>query len=166
MIGNSHKAIDFKTKRYCKELVVFNAYVIIVFSFVPWALGLPWITYFTILFCIAIITTHWRLHIDLNSREYREYVRLFGIKIGQLEKFSEIEYIFIKTNSVMETLRGEYSTSRLERTAFDAYLKFNENNKILIVRQNGKSRLKKKLKPIASYLNVKIVDYSVSVDSK
>jgi len=128
---------------------------------VPWALGFPWITYFTILFCIAIITTHWRVHIDLGRREYREYVWLLGIKIGQLEKFNEIEYIFIKTNDVVETLRGQYSTSRLERTVFDAYLKFNENNKILIVRQNGKSRLRKKLNPIASYLNVKVVDYSV-----
>lgn len=110
---------------------------------------------------IIILSTHYRLEIDYNKKQYTEYVFLLGIKtLVERKAFQAIEYVFIKQTKVSQTLNSRASSTTIQKTQYDGFLKFSEADKIHLMTLENKGLLLKKLRVIASQLNLKILDYS------
>jgi hypothetical protein len=110
---------------------------------------------------IIILSTHYRIEIDYTKRQYAEYVFLIGVKTGvKRNPFAAIEYVFIKKVRVSQTLNSRVSSTTIQKVQYDGFLKFSEDNKVHLMALENKGTLLKKLRAIASKLNLKILDYS------
>lgn len=107
-----------------------------------------------------IITTHYRLAINLEDKTYHDYVWMFGLRFGEKGTFEDIQYIFIKKIKVSQTMNSRVSSSTIRKEMFDAYLKFSEENKIHLLTEESKEELLAKLTEISSKINTKIIDYA------
>ena len=89
------------------------------------------------------------------------------MKSGDKKKYSGIEKIFVSTS---KTKRQEFYTvhtnhsSIFENLEFNGFLKFNNGEKIQLLRKRKKSELIKELKRVATFLNVPIEDNTVVHD--
>lgn len=115
---------------------------------------------FLTLISTIIITTHYRLAIDLHEKTYHDYVWFFGFRFGESGTFERIDYIFINKIRVSQTMNSRVSSSTIRKEMFDAYLKFSEENKIHLLTLENKEKLILKLKELSPNINSKIVDYS------
>jgi hypothetical protein len=118
---------------------------------------------------IIILTTHYRLSINRHEKRYTEYIFLLGMKTGMETKtFSIIEYLFMKKVRVSQTLNSRASTRTIQKVQYDGFLKFSEDDKVHLMTYESKETLQKKLRKIASELNLKVHDYSNenAVDSR
>lgn len=113
-----------------------------------------------LLLCAIIFTTHYRLRIDLDKREYRDYLWILGLKDGKKYSFVAIEYFFIKKNTVSQTMGLKAANTTIAKEVYDAYLKFSEEEKLHVVTANRKDKIVKKLVPVSTSLNIKILDYT------
>lgn len=154
--------IDFKTSGYFSwHIILFGIFLAI--------LGLPLL--FTsivggVILCLislVILTTHYRVSVDLDKKNYRDYLWILGLRNGEKGKFSNIEYVFIKKGTVTQTMRLRVASSTIRKEVFDGYLKFSEHDKIHLFTMDRKETLVKKLKTISSGLKVKLIDYSDGV---
>ncbi|HRI79557.1 MAG TPA: hypothetical protein PLR06_08475 [Cyclobacteriaceae bacterium] len=113
-----------------------------------------------LVFAVVIFTTHYRLQINLDEKEYREWLWVIGFKIEEKKKFEKIEYLYIKKSIESQRLNSRGSSMVSRREVFDGYLKFSEENKIHIDTHTNKDKLLKKLNPIATALDTRIIDYT------
>jgi len=153
------KVIDIRTSLYFPGSILFIGVLLLVIAAVLlFDKGLVGII--PLIFSVIIFTTHYRLRIDLDSKEYFEYLWILGFKNGEKGKFENIEYLFIKKAKVSQKMNSRASSTTIRSEVFDGYLKFSEENKIHISTQSTKEKLMNQLTPIASVLRVKIIDYS------
>jgi hypothetical protein len=154
------KVFNFKTSSYFPATaVIFGVLllpvgVILLFAYV--AAGLA-----VLLTGIILLTTHYRLEIDLENKTFFDYVSFMGfLKSGERGRFDTVQYLFINTNRVSQTVNSRVSTMTVKKMVFDGYLKFSDENKIHITTKNYKDNLVKKLRPISDQLNIPIIDYT------
>jgi len=157
------KVIDIRTSLYFPGSILFIGVLLLVGSGALFIIkGL--VGTIPLLFSAIIFTTHYRLRIDLDSKEYFEYLWILGFKNGEKGKFENIEYLFIKKKKVSQKMNSRASSTIIRSEVYDGYLKFSEENKIHVSTQSTKEKLMNQLSPIASVLNVKIVDYTEEAD--
>jgi hypothetical protein len=154
------RTIDFKTSNYFSSRVIIAGVIFLitglVLSFVTWVIGI-----ILLLSSVIILTTQYRLAIDFQNKIFHDYVRILGLKNGYKEKFEVIEYIFINAANSSQTMSmGRVASTTIHNKVYNGYLKFSENNKIHLTTKDNKKSLYEALAPIASKLNVKIVDYT------
>lgn len=152
--------IDFKTSNYFSSRVIIAGVIFLisglVLFFVNWVIGI-----ILIFSSVIILTTQYRLTIDFENKVFHDYVRILGLKNGYKEKFEVIEYIFINTTNSSQTMSmGRVASTTIHNKVYNGYLKFAENNKIHLTTKDDKKSLYEALAPIASKLNVKIIDYT------
>lgn len=110
---------------------------------------------------VLLLTTHNRLQIDFENKTFQDYVSILGfLKSGEQGQFDTVQYLFIKTNRVSQTVNSRISSMTVEKMVFDAYLKFSDDDKIHIATKDNKDNLLKKLRPISNQLNIQIIDYT------
>jgi hypothetical protein len=120
-----------------------------------------WILSIVLLFAsIVVFTTHYRLAINLEDKTFQDYVWVLGMKMGGIEDFKSIEYLFIKKNQVSQTMHLKVASSTVRKDVYDAYIKFSETQKIHLLTADKKRTLLERLGPIAKNLNIKMIDYS------
>lgn len=111
---------------------------------------------------IAILTTHYRLQIDRETHQYIEYIWIFGMKAGhEKQRFDDIKYVFVKKIKVSQTLNSRASSTTIQKNQHEAYLKFSDQHKIHLITSDSKEAVLGKVRPIASQLSTRIIDYSV-----
>jgi hypothetical protein len=151
--------VDFKTSAYFPWHITFGG----VFLF---GLGLAvlnlnvLVALALIIVGLVIITTHYRLQVDLDNKTYHDYLWIAGFKNGEKGVFHQIEYLFINKSKVKETMQLRVASSAIQREVFNGYLKFSEQDKVHLLTLDSKESLIKKIKGIASQLKVDVVDYS------
>lgn len=123
-------------------------------------LGHPVIGAFFLLLAILILTTHYGLEIDLDTKSYREYTWVLGTRNGETKRFEEVQYVFIKKSKVSQTLNSQVSSTTIRKDQFDGYIKFSEDEKIHLRSEDKKEALLEKVKKASADLGVKIVDYT------
>lgn len=110
---------------------------------------------------IIIVSTHYRMKIDYSNKRYSEYIWLLGLKTGIEQKsFISPEYLFIKKTQVSQTLNSRVSSTTIQKEQYDGFLKFSEDDKVHLMTYDNKKTILKKLREIASQLNLKVVDYA------
>ncbi|QCK14449.1 hypothetical protein DCC35_06695 [Mangrovivirga cuniculi] len=113
-----------------------------------------------LLLSAVVLTTKYGFSIDLKNNIYHDYTLVFGFKIGQKHAFEEIDCIFYKINSTLET-RSDYSTansSTKRKIDFDAYIRFSDNKKVHLGSYKDEESLIKNIKPYAESLNTKFIN--------
>lgn len=113
--------------------------------------------------CVAgffITTAYSGTEIDPHHKTIREYNAYFFIKTGKATPYNGIEKLFINSNKVSQKL---YTAHTLNSTTFrgmefNAYLKLESGEKILLLRMKDKAKLLKKLDPISAVLNTPLSD--------
>jgi hypothetical protein len=113
-----------------------------------------------LLLCAIIFTTHYRLKVDLNKKEYRDYLWILGLKDGKQYSFDTLEYFFIKKNTVSQTMGLKAANTTVVKEVYDSYLKFSDEEKLHILSSGSKENIIKKLMPVSNSLNIKILDYT------
>lgn len=109
---------------------------------------------------VLVLSTHYRCQVDLDKKEYHDYLWVLGMKNGEKKKFEAIEYLFIKKNNISQTMGLRAATTTIQKSVYDGYLKFSDIDKIHIVTKDSKENLIIKLRPISTNLKVDIVDFS------
>jgi hypothetical protein len=154
------KVIDFKTSAYFPGALIFSGAVLLLFGVMAFFANIIAGSVMCLI-GLLMITTHYRLRIDLQRKVYQDYLWIFGLKkVGETGRFNNIEYLFIRKNKVSQTMSLRVASSTIRKEVFDGYLKFSENVKIHVVTKDNKDHLIKKLSGISALLNVKILDYS------
>lgn len=152
-------AIDLRISRYFSNQWLFVGILLmaggIVMIFKVIIVGI-----FLTLISTIIITTHYRLAINLNKKTYHDYVWFFGFRFGERGTFEKVDYIFVKKIRVTQTMNSRVSSSTIRKEMFDAYLKFSEENKIHLLTLESKEELITKLKELSTKIGTKIIDYS------
>jgi hypothetical protein len=151
--------VDFKTSWFFSKTIfffgVFLAFIGIVGIITNLFLGLM-----ILALCVIIFTTHYRLNVDFENKIFLDYVWILGFRRGDLKRFETIEYIFIKTSKVSETMQARIASTTIHKEVFDAFLKFSEEEKIHLMTMDDKNDLIQKLKPMSEKLHSKIFDYT------
>lgn len=152
---------DFKTSNYFTGMPYVLGFVL-----VPIGFGLLFSPKFIVGAVIlsagvVMLTTHVRLTVDLKQKKYTEYISLVGLKLDkEIHSFEQLEYVFIKKKRVSQTLHSRVSSNTIQKDQFDGYLKFSENDKVHLMTFDSRENLVKRLRPIATSLNTRIIDYS------
>lgn len=109
---------------------------------------------------LIIFTTHYRMEIDDQKKEYYDYLWILGIKNGERGKYEKIEYMFIKKSLVSQTMNMRVASSTIRKAVYDGYLKLSEQNKIHIASNDSREGIMKVLRMISEPLGLEVVDYS------
>ncbi|GCC51763.1 hypothetical protein SanaruYs_19920 [Chryseotalea sanaruensis] len=153
------KNVDFKTSNYFSWHVHAMAAGLVIIALVVFAKSILG-GFAILLVCAIIFTTHYRLKIDFEKKEYRDYLWIFGLKDGKKYSFDALAYFFIKTNRVSQTMGLKAANTTVVKEVYDAYLKFSDDEKLHVISSNTKAKILKKLIPVAENLNIKILDYT------
>jgi hypothetical protein len=154
------KVVNFKTSSYFSATAVICAVILlplgVVTLFANLVIGLVLLA-----ISVLILTTHYRLEIDFGNKTYYDYVSLLGfLKQGERGSFETVQYLFIKTNRVSQTVNSRVSSMTVTKMVFDGYLKFSDEDKIHIASRDNKNNLVKKLQTISNQLSIQIIDYT------
>lgn len=153
------KTLDFKTSGYFPGTFIFTAVILCIVAvpviFMNVIAGL-----IMLLVSVIIFTTHYRFAIDFEHKVFHDHVWILGFRSGEKRKFERIEYLFIKTNKVSQTMSLKVASTTITKEVYDGYIKFSEDEKVHLISKDSKKDLIAKLRPISNALNIKVIDYS------
>ncbi len=150
---------DFKTSGYFSWPILFLG-VMMLFLAVYFALS-NWVV--SIVLCLpafVILTTHYRLRIDLDNKTYHDYLWILGMRQGDKGRYGNIDYLFLKAKRVTQNMQLKAASSSVAKDVVDAYLKFDGENKIHLFTRDSRHDVVVRLKEIAAMLNTRVIDYT------
>jgi|SRR5688572_16347296 len=157
----SREQIDIKYGRLFPWPFLLIAVIILIAS-LPLIIEKPMAA--TILIAVSgfILTGYEGTVIDKTSRTYMEYKSFFFIKTGRKKKYADMEKIFINYSKSSQRLYTAHTnhSSTFSNVEFNAFLKFNDGEKVKLKSKRSKADLIKYLQPISSFLNIPIEDNS------
>lgn len=106
---------------------------------------------------IVIFTTHYGFEIEVKPNFVREYISILGFRNGKRSSFKEAEFIFIQPGKIRFLT---YALQEKELDGFEAYVKFEGRNEVLILTNEKKDKLINIVKSGALLLHVPIRDYT------
>ena len=95
------------------------------------------------------------IEINMNNKIIHEYIWILGNKRGKPKPFNDLQYIFINTTKMRQTMSSW--GSRVHYNQYDeylAYLKLNSGKKYLLTRSKNHESLVNKMKQISVKLNI------------
>ncbi|GIV37075.1 MAG: hypothetical protein KatS3mg032_1454 [Cyclobacteriaceae bacterium] len=112
------------------------------------------------IFCALALTAHEGTEINTITRTYREYTSFLFFKTGKFTAYNAIEKIFINTSRESEKM---YTAHTLHAAVFssvyyNAWLKMDDGQKILLKKSKDKQKLKEVLTPLCQAADLKVVD--------
>lgn len=155
------KTFDFKTSGYFPWHMILVGGVLAVVSISMLVASLFIGGLIVLLISLLILTTHYRCRIDFDKKVYQDYVWVLGMRNGAKTPFDDVQYIFIKQSQESHTMGLRAANTTIHKSVYDGYLKFSETDKIHIVTKENKEDLIQKLRPIATKLQIEILDYTV-----
>ena len=153
------RIVDFRTSGYFSGAMIFLG-VVLIFAGLLLLAANELVGLILLVLSVPILTTHYRLRIDFDNKSFHDYIWILGIKRGEKGKFETVEYLFIKTSKVSQTMYLESLSTTIRKDVFDGYLKFSADNKIHLMTLDSKDELIRKLRVIAEKLKARIIDYS------
>lgn len=107
--------------------------------------------------------TYSGIQIDLESRRFRKYICIFGIKHGVWITLNNYPYITILHKNIVTTAysRSNRPATTSDENYFDiCILNDTQQEKIIIKRLKSKEQAIREVKEFAEKMNVKFVDYN------
>lgn len=155
-------ATDFKTSSYFSPLMVFFGVFLLFSSFLLITLDFSWIALLLVLPAVVILTSHYRFRINWKEKTYHDYIWVLGMKIGDKGTFQTIEYLFIKSNKVHQTMHLRVASSTVFKEVVDAYIRLSPEKKIHLFTRESRHDALVRLREVADLLHVRVVDYTTT----
>ncbi|MEN8248420.1 MAG: hypothetical protein ABFS32_05775 [Bacteroidota bacterium] len=109
---------------------------------------------------LTLATTHQRLDINLNTKQYQSYYWILGLKF-QNEKFE-----YQEINSIM-CVQGKYNQEygfyprmKIKGTMFRGYIKLTDQESLFVGQNKKKEALMKKLEKLGQQMNITVEDWT------
>lgn len=156
----SKKIIDIKAESFPWQAKLIGALLILL------AIGTManywWLSIILFVGAIFLFTGHSGTEIDNINKTYREYNSYLFVKIGDSKKYNGVERIFINSAKETQTMYTAHTTSGSTFTniVYDAYLKFDNGEKIFLTGRKDKQKLIEVLNPVVKNLNIELVDHT------
>jgi hypothetical protein len=119
-----------------------------------------WLSIILVVGAAFLFTGHSGTEIDGANKTFREYNSYLFVKIGDSKKYNGIDRIFINGSKVSQRMYTAHTTSSNTFThlVYDAYLKFDNGEKIFLTGRKDKNKLIRVLEPVVKRLKVQVVD--------
>ena len=148
-------SIDIRTQPYFPyHMVILGIVFLLMAVFV--SLMEPLISVILFILGILFITTHYRLRIDLQKKKYRDYLWLFGFKIGRSEVLQRIEYIYLNKLR-RETEYGFVARLTSSNIYYQGYIKISNDEPLFIGESKKEDKILEKSKKLSVALDVELV---------
>jgi hypothetical protein len=151
-----NRSIYFKTAYYFPKTVRAIGAVFGLFG-LAMLLSSPVLGALFMFITLVIFTTHYGFEIEMQPNAVREYIGILGFRNGKRNAFKDVEFIFIQSGKLRYLT---YALREKEVEGFEAYLKFEGRNEMLMLALEKKDRLVATMKGIASRLHIPIRDYT------
>ena len=119
----------------------------------------PYVTPFLVIIALLIFTAHRGIEFDAINKTYRVYNSFLFVKTGKTSDYEKVEKIYINLSKVSQKI---YSRANLGTTfknlEYDAYLMFNNSEKIFLLSGKNKEQVLKRLEGISSLFQLDISD--------
>jgi hypothetical protein len=113
---------------------------------------------------IFVLTSFNGTEIDTANRYYREYTAFFYfLRTGKKIKYTRIEKLYINRAKVTQRMYSARTTqsSTFSNTEYNAYVKFDNEEKIQLLNKRNKETLVRELQKVSTFLKVPITDNTV-----
>jgi len=102
-----------------------------------------------------MITTHYRLRIDLKQQTYKEYVWIFGLRKGKELPLPGIEYLYV--NRVMRDEEyGLVARLSTHKTVYMGFIKLSNGEALFCGESRKEEKLLKNAQRLADVLHTEI----------
>ena len=111
-----------------------------------------------------VLTSFNGTEIDTANKYYREYTALFYfLRSGKKIKYMRIEKLYINRSKVAQRMYSARTTqsSTFSNTEYNAYVKFDNDQKIQLLNKRNKETLVRELEKVSAFLKVPITDNTV-----
>lgn len=119
----------------------------------------PYVTPILVILGLLIFTAHRGIEFDAIKNTYRVYNSFLFVKTGKTLDYEKAEKIYINLSKVSQKI---YSRANLGTTfnnlEYDAYLMFNNSEKIFLLSGKNKKQVLKRLEGISSFFQLDISD--------
>lgn len=156
------KTVDFRTSAYFSPVFIFNGFVIAFIAVLVFPHSISGAIILSVT-SLIIFTTHYRLKVDFEKKNFRDYVWILGLKTGKDERFDQIEYVFITKSRVTQKMQLRGASTTTKKDVYDGYIRFSEHEKVHLITMDEKPKLLQKMTTIGQRLGVGVVDHSPSV---
>lgn len=129
----------------------------IAFIFISLVISLmyPLLAIFLILLGILILSTHYRLAVDLEQKTYREYLWILGMKQGEVTPFEDLQEIRVRLITQKITY-GVVSRVNGRKQVYTADLILDNQENLYLGEHSNEQKLMKKLDKVKEQLSIPI----------
>jgi hypothetical protein len=107
------------------------------------------------------LSGHRGVQFDFSQKRVRDYYSFWYLKFGTWNSLVPMEKLFIVASKVTKTYNSRYNnSSQVTTTEFDAYLKFQNGQKLYLATRGKKAPLEAVLNPLASQLQLPLEDFA------
>jgi hypothetical protein len=109
---------------------------------------------------MGVLTAREGTEIDPAAKKYREYTAFFFVKSGEWLPYGSMEKVFINRNRVKQRVYTARTNHSAEFTydEFSAFLKFDDGEKVQLMKHRSKEALMRRVAEVAKQLVVTVVD--------
>jgi hypothetical protein len=156
--------LDNKLSLYFHQLFQQLGWLLLLFGFLLLIKAIPMpnllIPVLIILAGLVFSLTYRGARIDLQRRQIKQYVGLFGLKLGPWKPLPELKEVVFTSNSYSQQIHSIVSRRSLDTKEFRAFVK-SENHKILFSAGTDAQSVKKDAQTVAKRLSLPATDYTV-----
>lgn len=147
-------SIDIKTHDYFPfHMMVMGVAFLLVAVVI--SMMYPIVAILLLLMGIVIVSTHYRLSIDPENKEYREYLWILGLKKGEIQPYHSLHDIYIR-HITQNIEYGFVSRVSGRKKVYSAALELDEDSSVFIGEHANESKLLKKVNKLAQGLQTSI----------
>jgi hypothetical protein len=108
---------------------------------------------------LLIFTAHRGIEFDSIKKTYRVYNSFIFIKTGKSLNYEVVEKIYINLSKVSQKIytRANLGTT-FKNQEYDAYLKFDNSQKIFLLNGKDKEEVMSKLKSLSNFFQLEVID--------
>ena len=121
-----------------------------------------WLSLVLLIAGILILTAYDGVEFDTSEKKFRQYNSFLFIKTGKIERYDEIEKLFINKSRDSQRVFTAYTNHAavFRNEKFNAYLKFSNGEKIHLFSKKDKDAVLVKLGSVSQALGIGITDHA------
>lgn len=128
-----------------------------------WTIGYPLWTGVLVLLTIIVLTTSYVTEIDLNKKQYRDFVSFLGMPFEEEKvKFKNVDKIVITKDNHSQMLNSRSRSRQLDWSSFTGTLIFDDNKTLDLLTRTDKRELITGLREFVDFLKVDIEDHTTN----
>ncbi len=102
---------------------------------------------------ILILTTNYKLTIDVSSKEIFDHIWVLGITKGDKYRFQKLEKVFVNANNYSQQLHMKSIGNNIKFVEYHAYLKA-DDKKFFLGDSKNRETISNKARSLSSQLNL------------